>query len=361
MKTRSFAPDLIRAVAAIFVLGTHSFMYNGFYDAVFQGAGMTLAVFVRMAMITCVPLFIMLTGYLCLNKKFSAKYYLGIVNTLVLYVIASFGCVLYRVTLGGETISFLGTLRRILEYSAAPYGWYVEMYIGLFLLIPFINAGWSNMSDTMKKVLIVSLVFISSLYTVANRTYKLVPDWWSGLYPITYYVIGAWLREHPIKWRKRWLLLGYLLITAVTVLVQFDIFGGGYFGWSPSNNRGSILIMGETVMLFSLFLNVKGEKWPRWTKWCVARVARLSFGIYLFSYISDMLIYPIANRFTSTPFQALCVMPLCVAAGLVMSSCAAQVAELIAKFVIKAGGKILSPLACKVTKFFEDRKTASEN
>ena len=33
---------------------------------------------------------------------------------------------------------------RIFSFSTIPYGWYVEMWIGLFLMVPFLNILWWN-------------------------------------------------------------------------------------------------------------------------------------------------------------------------------------------------------------------------
>ena len=44
----------------------------------------------------CVPLFLLLTGYLMKNKELSIKYYKGIGNTLFVYVLASIACVLFK-------------------------------------------------------------------------------------------------------------------------------------------------------------------------------------------------------------------------------------------------------------------------
>ena len=60
--------DIIRIFALICVVGVHFFLNCGFYDVPIVGKRMYVASVVRAFFITCVPLFLMLTGYL-VNKK----------------------------------------------------------------------------------------------------------------------------------------------------------------------------------------------------------------------------------------------------------------------------------------------------
>lgn len=106
MKKREFGPDLTRAAAVGFVLAIHFFLYTGFYDTLLAGTGMAAAATVRMALMTCVPLFLVLTGYLCAGKTWSKGYYRGSVRTLVIYLLACAVCLLFRRFYLGEEIIF---------------------------------------------------------------------------------------------------------------------------------------------------------------------------------------------------------------------------------------------------------------
>lgn len=37
------------------------------------------------------------------------------------------------------------------SFKAAPYGWYVGMYMGLYLMIPFLNKAWNGFEEKSKK------------------------------------------------------------------------------------------------------------------------------------------------------------------------------------------------------------------
>ena len=108
----------------------------------------------------CVPLFIILTGYLMSSKKWSGKYYLGIVKTLGIYVLASILCIIYKVHVLNTEITVKNAIFSILDFTGANYSWYIEMYIGLFLLIPFLNAMLRGL-ETRKAKLALVLTLIS--------------------------------------------------------------------------------------------------------------------------------------------------------------------------------------------------------
>ena len=56
----------------------------------------------------------------------------------------------------------------ILDFSADSYAWYIEMYIGLFLIIPFLNILWNNLNDVGRKWLIITLLGLTALPSLLN-------------------------------------------------------------------------------------------------------------------------------------------------------------------------------------------------
>lgn len=291
-KKRYFGPDLVRAVACLFVLGVHFYLYTGFYDRPYQGTAMMISVPIRMALMTCVPLFMMLTGYLCVHKKWSWSYYKGFISVLLSYVLCGIVCVVFMHFNEGTPMGPLSIARRLLDFTAVPYGWYVEMYLGLFLIIPLVNGGWNALPKGGKKALAISLLIMGILPNVTNYTYQLLPDFWLSIYPLAYYVCGAWLREYPIKIKSRWLILGWIGFSLAVCPLQYHLFKEANFTFSPTNYFYSLFVFGATFCLFAALVRVKGDKMPRPLKWCTQRVARLSFCIYMLSYIGDAIIYP---------------------------------------------------------------------
>lgn len=338
-KQRTYGIDLARAVAICFVLAVHSFLYNGFYEHPLQGISMAGGTILRMAFISAVPLFLLLTGFLCINRRWSKGYYRKLLPVLLVYLLACAVCLLVQRFWVGETISVLGAFRRILDFSAAPYGWYVEMYIGLFLIMPFLNAGWHALDDGKRKVLVITLTAMTALPTLINLVYQIIPDWWTGMYPLTYYFLGAWLREHPIQAKRRWLFLGWIGIAAVVGLVYYVLHqvirpGQVFYSWDY-NYRASLLTLVQTVGLFSCLRQFDGSRTPTPVKWCVNRVAKITLPIHLISYVTDVLIYPVLCRLVPTVALRICLLPVVVLLHLTISGIMAQVIDWASNCIMK--------------------------
>lgn len=81
-KERNINLDLTRSVATIGVISVHFFLNTGFYQEIVVGRRMALMVSMRTLFMYCVPLFLLLTGFLMCNKKLEKKFYRGILHTL---------------------------------------------------------------------------------------------------------------------------------------------------------------------------------------------------------------------------------------------------------------------------------------
>ncbi len=133
VKDRVMGADITGIVACFFVVSVHFFSYIGFYDELVKNSRMFIMILMRSLFNTCVPLFLMLSGYLLYKKIICRRYYFGIVKIIGIYILSSFVCNIYRMLKGEMDRSLSGLLFGIRNFTAAPYSWYVEMYLGLFL------------------------------------------------------------------------------------------------------------------------------------------------------------------------------------------------------------------------------------
>lgn len=324
MKQRNYGLDVARAGAGTLVLAVHFFMNNGFYAAPVVGKSMLLSCMVRMLCMTCVPLFLLLTGYLCVNRRWGPGYYRKLIPILLTYLLAGAACMVFRICWQGADYPLREIIRQFTVYNAAPYGWYIEMYIGLFLLSPFFNAAWHNLDERGKKALTLTLVGLTALPTLVNQFGTILPQWWMEIYPLTFYAVGAWLREHPIRWKGWKLLLCWLGLAALMGIKGYATAAGGIYVWMPEDNWKSLALLAQAVCLFSCLIQCTGEHTPRPVRWCVGRVAKLSLGMYLVSYIADQLIYPVLNQAVAQPHLRIWWMPVTVAATVLCSCLLAQ-------------------------------------
>ncbi len=302
--------DLIRFFAILFVPSVHFFLNNGFYETNIKGIEMFISIFFRWMFYIGVPLFMLLTGYLKRKDKLNKKYYKRILSILTSYIFISIICILFRKIYLSENIRILRMIISIFDFSACGYAWYVEMYIGLFLLIPFLNILYDSLNTKRKKqILILSLISMCSIYPIINYInidgvkLEIIPDWWSKIYPFIYYFIGAYINEYKIEINKKKGIIIFILILLIETVLSYIYnynnkfstdFLGGY------NSLQTIVI--STIFFLLLYkVNIKNKI----TLKIITNISKLSLDIYLFSYIIDLIIYKNLNLYLTTPEQYL--------------------------------------------------------
>lgn len=321
VKERNYALDIVRVCAFFCVVCVHFFLNSGFYSQPVTGKTMFFMCIMRSFFMICVPLFIILTGYLMSSKKWSGKYYLGIVKTLGIYVLASILCIIYKVHVLNTEITVKNAIFSILDFTGANYSWYIEMYIGLFLLIPFLNAMLRGLETRKAKLaLVLTLISLSALPSVINIfnfdvvgwwakpslsvAYKsLVPDWWTMIYPITYYCIGAYLKEYPIKLKKRTIFPLWMLLVIAFGAFNFYRSRGGIFSWGKYTDWYSLPVTLMAILAFAFLSNIKTNKLPKFAKVSLKYLSDISLGAYLLSYIADSFIYKKLLLYVPQPLE----------------------------------------------------------
>lgn len=198
--------DLIRSCAILFVIAGHFSLNTGFQQAIFEGPSMFIQGTMKFFFGMGVPLFLLLTGYLNSKKELSSRYYRGGLRVAASYLLFSIITVLFRKYALGTEYSWLEWGYKILSFSAIPYGWYIEMWIGLFLLTPFLNILYRHIPNQKQKLVLLGTLFlITALPDWTNRYgLHLVPEFWVNCFPLFFYFAGAYIREYQPSISKIW-------------------------------------------------------------------------------------------------------------------------------------------------------------
>lgn len=96
MKDRNIELDLIRCIAILFVIFVHFFLHSSFYSTNLGDMGSFLLNIFRWLFFTCVPLFLLLTGYLNNNTKFDKNYVYKLFKVLISYLIIGIICLIFK-------------------------------------------------------------------------------------------------------------------------------------------------------------------------------------------------------------------------------------------------------------------------
>lgn len=290
---RVFGLDLIRCLAAFFVISVHFFLNSGYYNTPLEGKRMFVLAIIRWLTFTCVPLFLILTGFLNRKKSLSKKYYKRIIPILYEYLICSILCIIFNIAYLNNDVPVKKCIISILGFSAAPYSWYVNMYIGLFLLIPFLNVLYNNLEFRKQKItLIISMVLIVSLPFIFNIKFQILPDFWVVLYPIMYYFIGMYLAEYEVRISRLISILVILFVPIIEALVSFKFSKG--LNWTPAlDNYGAFPTTIVAISIFLLLYKVTISN--NIIKNLIESISNCTLSIYLISWIFDTIIYKKLN------------------------------------------------------------------
>ena len=291
-KERNLNLDLIRCVALLMVPIMHSLDHTGLYDQQLYGAANQSMIAVKTLFTTCIPLYVMLSGFLNNRKALSARYYLGLIRILGVYLICGIACLAFEQCSGIAHRSPAEMVSALVNFSCCDYAWYIMMYFGLFLMIPFLNMAYHGLTTRKQKlVLVATFLALSVLPSLLNLYFQLYSLWWTRLYPLCYYFTGAYLSEYmpkakPGKWAAA--LLAFLAAYSVFFYFHYDANGAALIGVYQDTFPVYILSVLLIVILFRLPLGTV----PGPVAAILRKVSDLTLPAYLLTWITDSLIYP---------------------------------------------------------------------
>lgn len=301
MKQRIIGLDLIRCIAVLFVVSVHFFLNCDYYFVNIVGTKMIVATAFRWLFFVCVPLFLLLTGYLQNKKKLTKSFYKGIIPVLSSYLIISIISILFRVFYLHEEKSIVLWIVSILDFTADEYSWYIEMFIGIFLLIPFLNVVYNGLKTQKEKLILIgtilTLTTLASFLSVtfgSYSEYKLFPEFWQGLFPFAYYFMGAYISEFGVKLKKSSIAMLLVLVLVYQTWIEYYKSAGQPFLSDKYNAYNALPTVAISVLLFLLLYNVDIKN--KAVCFVVSDISKASLDIYLASYIFDKIAYPILKE-----------------------------------------------------------------
>ena len=296
--------DIVKILAVFLVVSIHFFLYNGFYYTPLTDRSCVVPIVFRWFAYTCVPLFMISTGYLMKNKTFSLGYYKGIIKILVIYVVVAIINVKFNIAHYGHTFDTWKLLKGFFEYSNANYAWYVNYYVALFMLIPFLNLAFNGLKTRNQKLMLVITV---TCVTVMARSFflgfekdnqiRVFPDYLSGAYPLAYYYAGAYIREYPPKRNLKNKLLALVLFCASLFFISYSTYrqtlandadDHHFLSWH-FNDYSSYPIFFLTLSIFILLFDITTKN--KGVKFVLRQISGATLATYLISYVFDNTFY----------------------------------------------------------------------
>ena len=290
--------DLIRICAIVLVVLCHA--TEGIYKLDVESV-LALSTADKALVFTCftigrlgVPLFLLISGWLLLDRKYDRQamkrfwknswLHLA-VCTLAWFLVYD----LFLILVYGKTISAADVIRHLLFMDKVDIShvWYLLMIIGLYPLIPFAANALQAVEDRKQVLVPMGFFFVFLfLYPFASLVLQVVrpahPGFRSqlgegfsgGVYG--FYLICGWLLKKQAfrKIRPAWMITASVLSVAAAVCIQMTRYAAGV---KYSIYYDSVLLMIPAVTVFELVSRREKAGESKALKW----LAGFAFGVYL--------------------------------------------------------------------------------
>lgn len=289
-RDRSSGLDIVRTIACISVIASHYFLFTNFKTYEFSGLSMYLQGMLA-SIVVGSDLYMILTGFLCCNKTIGRKFYLSGIKVLLSYVFFSILTIVVNIYIFHTGMTWKSGLLGILSFSTIPYAWYIEMWIGLFLMAPFLNIWYKALPSKKTKLWLIVLLFsLSALPDFFNRYGMYVmPQYWVSIYPIAFYFTGCFIREYRPTVSKKSLAL--IIVTIALIPSTVTLIAGHSTFLHIIGGRNGYFIGTITIAIFMMFYKVDIKK--RSIKGIFKMISLRSLDIFLCSAVFDYYLYPL--------------------------------------------------------------------
>ncbi|WP_414838644.1 acyltransferase [Carnobacterium sp. TMP28] len=302
-KEREIGIDIIKCIAIFSVIGVHFILNTLSSINIKSSFDIMVLLSYRQFFIICVPLFLLTTGYLNIKKEPSIKYFKKIFFIVGVYLFYSILTLFFRNTFMNESFSLSDGVRMIFSFEAIPYAWYINMFIKLSLIVPFLNRLIKVSSKKKLDWFLLFLIGVSVIPSTWNNFSSFfgyanvlrLPNFLNDLYPIAYYVIGGYIKLYlPVLEKKYYLLIG-LAMYIFSIYVNFSYSSIGNIS-NAIKDYSSLFILIQAYCVFMYLLDKKIKKLKSLNP-LIIRIASHTLDIYLISYIVDNIVYKVFRRF----------------------------------------------------------------
>ena len=280
-ENRDYGIDCVKVLAVFFVILHHVVDCGLTMSDTAGGALKTIWYLTHTVALTCVNLFALVTGYLCVTSGSAHRRLLSLwVQTLSIGLIVS-----AVIALVGGNVRAGDWLRSLFPVVTGEY-WYFTAYVVICLFMPFVNPGARSLDRKAFAGLLIAfflLMSVSSLFTEGDPF--VLKNGYSFAWLLVVYLFGAYWRLHMAKPPP--------LAACVAVLCTFSfvfmipsigkrMFSGELSAWfadfNPVRYTSPFTFM-MSLALFGLFKRIDVKN--RIVRLALVSASKKSLGIYL--------------------------------------------------------------------------------
>ncbi len=290
VKLRKSNIELLRILAMLMIITLH-YLDKG--DVLVEFSGMStwnhyLAWLVEGFCYVAVNLYVLISGYFLVHSKFSFQKLFVLWAQIAFYSWIIGGIFLLTGHAGENATSLYELIFIVFPVTSGHY-WFATIYVLLFAVFPFLNAGIERMNRKQHlSCIVVLLVIFSAWNTIIPFTIPITDHEGMDIaWFVCIYMIAAYLRKYPdcMKLKKYQYVIGYILCSVlIFVAGLFLLFvdskvgklGGYATNWYAYN---SLPVLCGSVCLFVAF--VKTEIKGKYPGKIINTMAGATFGVYL--------------------------------------------------------------------------------
>ncbi len=289
-KERNANIEFLRILAMIMVIILHNLAGSG---ALYEQSGLKYHFYwwMEALSICAVDVFVLISAYFLINTSFNLR---NVFRIIIITWIYSVSLSLLSVILSGNTIRTTSFFKIFFPILTKKY-WFVNAYLAMYLLSPFLNKLLRN----LKKEQFLLLLWIEVGLMILRPT--LLPKVWaqdmtaglSVFFFISLYCIAAWIRLYGFSWRIKpvycfllYLITSFFLVAVKAILMHFGISedtASRYYSYD------SFFVVFQALALFLAFLYAKpcsGRKAK-----IINSIARYSFAAYIIHYALNNVLW----------------------------------------------------------------------
>lgn len=275
--SRDYGIDIARILAMFLVCVLH-------VGGCWRGMANAPTMFDRAAAVTywslayvAVDLFMLITGYLGINRTWKIKSYLRLWGQVAFYLMGGF---LFAYSLNGACCSWSYFIANIFPIPCANAYWYFTAYSGAFFFFPYLNKVFLALTKHEREKLLLTLFLIICVFGFYN---KHVWGGYNAVWMLVMYLAGAYLKLHPIALNTKYLLALYVSLSiSGGILFSLDCHLRHTFGFSlpiPGLDYTSPFTVCASIACFVACTRVHMRSYL--LQKLLATIAPLTFAVYL--------------------------------------------------------------------------------
>lgn len=264
-KKRLYNLDLIRIVAMIMIVGLHFLGKTGLWDIFpVSSLGYNLVWAAVTFFNVSVNVFVLISGYFLFNSTFKFSKLVALWLEVLFYsVLIYVGLIAtHQVTLNPADL-----LSSVFPIITGKY-WFITMYVGMYVLSPFLNKMIRSLNQREHGLLIVILALFTGVWPIIGglevQSYALHYGFSVAWFVVLYNIAAYFRAYYKPDYQTAKHLVRYLFVALASIVAVLGSAYLGTHGIEPFvhlrgilNGYTSITVLPASVLLFVAMLNLK--------------------------------------------------------------------------------------------------------